>query len=280
VTLPGVHAAVLTPLTASLEPDAEKATAYYRDLLDQGCDGVAILGTTGEAMSFDVEQRLRFMEAIARSGLPRERITCGTGAASLAGAVRLTRAAFDLGFAAALVMPPFFYRDAGDEGILAFFDTLLARSNPRSGGILLYNFPRMSGITLRAPLVRRLVDAFAGIVCGMKESSNDRALQREVIERNEGFAVFPGSEAYLAQARAYGAAGCISGSVSLWPALAQEVFRTGDPAKEAALAQRRERLSGVAFIPAVRRLTAVARDDASWERAMPPLTPLSPTSVL
>ncbi len=280
MTLPGVHAAVLTPVTEALEPDAEKATAYYRDLLDQGCDGIAILGTTGEAMSFDVEQRLRFMEAIAASGLPPERITCGTGAASLAGAARLTRAAFDLGFAAALVMPPFFYRDAGDDGILAFFDALLARTNARSGTILAYNVPRMSGITFGTQLVRRLVDAFAGVVAGMKESSNDSALQREIIAQHEGFAVFPGSEAYLAQALAYGAAGCISGSVSLWPALAQEVFRTRDPAKEAALAQRRERLSGLAFIPAVRRLTAVARDDPAWERSMPPLTPLPRTAVL
>ncbi len=280
MTQPGVHAAVLTPVTESLEPDAAKATTYYRELLDAGCDGVAVLGTTGEAMSFDVDQRLRFMEAIAASGLPPERITCGTGAASLAGAVHLTQAAFDLGFAAALVMPPFFYRDAGDDGILAFFDALLARANVRRGGILLYNFPRMSGITFGAQLVCRLVDAFPGVVAGMKESSNDRALQREIIAQHESFAVFPGSEAYLAQARAYGAAGCISGSVGLWPEFAQEVFRTGDPVKEAALAQRRERLSDFPFIPAVRRLVAVARDDAAWERAMPPLMPLPRDCVL
>ncbi len=269
----GVYAAVLTPITPNLEPDAEKAIPYYRDLLANGCDGLNLLGTTGEAMSFSAEQRLRFMEAIARSGLPLERITCGTGAAALADTVLLTQAALSLGFVAALVMPPFFYRDAGDDGIVAFFAALLARlSKHESARILLYNFPRMSGVTFHAALVDRLLREFPGVIIGMKDSSNDRALQRALLAAHKGFAIFPGSEEYLAEAKAYGAAGCISGSVCLWPQLANEVFLSGDPERARELAKLRAGLAGAPFIPAVRRLVARERNDPAWEHPMPPLT--------
>ncbi len=268
--LSGIYAATLTPVSDGLDPDAERAVPYYRRLLERGCDGINILGTTGEAMSFSAEQRIAFMTAIA-GALPRECVTCGTGAASLADAVRLTQQAFDLGFAAALVMPPFFYRDAGDDGVVAFFDRLLSRTQSSSRRVLLYNFPRMSGITFGAGLVERLANAFSHVVVGMKDSSNDRALQRDVLKRLPEFKVFPGSEHYLAEARAYGAAGCISGSVALWPKLAREVFRDGDAAKSSELARRRASLDGRRLIEAVRDIVAEDEGDLGWRRSVPPL---------
>ena len=156
----GIWAAVLTPVDAEYRPDATLAAPYYAGLLARGCDGINVLGTTGEAMSFAMELRRAYMEALAASGLPLERAMVGTGAASLGDAVTLTRAAFDCGFAAALVMPPFFFRDASDDGIVAFFDALLARATPPRGGVLLYNFPRMSGIAFTPALVDRLVEEF------------------------------------------------------------------------------------------------------------------------
>lgn len=268
--LHGIVAATLTPITAALEPDAATAIPYYRELLERGCDGLAILGTTGEAMSFSVRQRMTFMEAVARA-LPMDRLACGTGAASLADAVQLTQAACDLGFIAALLMPPFFYRDAGDDGIVRFFDALLSRVNAAQPRVLLYNFPRMSGITFHAALVDRLTRAFPSVIVGMKDSSNDRALQQDVIARHPAFRVFPGSEHYLADAKAYGVAGCISGSVCLWPELARDVFESGDAEKNAELARLRESLAGKPLNSAVRRRVTEERNDVTWLRSMPPL---------
>jgi len=266
----GIYAATLTPVAPALDPDPAKAIPYYRDLLGRGCDGLNILGTTGEAMSFSVEQRIAFMEAIA-SALPPDRISCGSGAAALADAVRLTQAAIDLNFAAALVMPPFFYRDVGDDGVVKFFDALFSGVRAPEGRILLYNFPRMSGITFHAGLVDRLIREFPGTIVGMKDSSNDRALQRELLERHEGLLVYPGSEQHLVEALSYGAAGCISGSVCLWPELAQEVYKTRDAAKGAELARLRGELDGRPLIPAVRAATAAVRRDRTWELSPPPL---------
>lgn len=243
---------------------------YYRDVLERGCDGLNLLGTTGEAMSFSVKQRVRFMEALASSGLPADRMMAGTGAASLDDAVTLTGTAFACGFAAALIMPPFFFRDAGDDGILRFYAALFARTSPPPSRVLLYNFPRMSGVAFRPPLVARLVAEFPETIAGMKDSSNDARLQSEILEAHRGLSVFPGSESDLLAAKRRGDAGCISGSVALWPEVAQAVFRDEDDAQARRLGQLRAALDGMPFIPAVRYLTARQRDEPEWERSMPP----------
>jgi 4-hydroxy-tetrahydrodipicolinate synthase len=267
---------VLTPLNGERQPDARKAIAYYRELLASGIDGLNVLGTTGEAMSFSLEQRMSFTSALAASGLPRGRMMAGSGAASLDDAARLVRHAFECGFAAALVMPPFYFRDASDDGIVAFFDALFARAAPPARGVLLYNFPLMSGITFHPDLVDRLLAAFPGIIVGMKESSNDPHLQFELHARHPDFKILVGSEVDLLGAKRRGAAGCISGSVALWPRLAHDVFVADDERLEDELTRRRAALSGAPFIPAVRYVTATMRDDESWERPMPPLVPLTP----
>ena len=269
--LRGIWSAALTPVTEAYEPDAPRAIAYYRDLLDGGCDGLNLLGTTGEAMSLSADQRERFMKAIAASGLPMGRLMVGTGAASLADAVRLTNAAFELGFAAALVMPPFFYRGIDDDGVLAFFDALVARAHAPGKRIVLYNFPAMSGITFHADLVERLVAAHGDAIAGIKDSSNDRALQAEIVRRLPAFATFSAAEDYLIEAKRYGAVGCISGSVCLWPSLAKHVFETEDETRASELAEKRREISRTPLILAVRDAVAAAREDLSWRRALLPL---------
>jgi 4-hydroxy-tetrahydrodipicolinate synthase len=267
--LTGVWSAVLTPVDENYVPDAPRAVEYYRDLLDYGIDGINLLGTTGEAMSFGRRQRLRLMEAVA-AGVPRERTMCGTGASALADTVALTQAASELGFAAALIMPPFFFRDAGDDGILRFFDALLTKTGPLRSTILLYNFPKMSGITFEADLVDRLMVKFPGAIGGMKDSSNDVELQRELLARHPELRIFPSTEETLVEAKGYGAAGCISGSVALWPKLAHIAYADDDIAAAALVRERRAELAGRPLIPYVRKLVAQARNDEAWARCMPP----------
>jgi 4-hydroxy-tetrahydrodipicolinate synthase len=145
---------------------------------------------------------------------------------------------------------------------------------------MLYNFPRMSGITFHAAIVDRLLEEFPGIVAGLKDSSNDARLQGEILARHPQLAVFPGSESDLLAAMQRGAAGCISGSVALWPELARAVFDGANEAQAEELTRRRSALGGVPFIPAVRYLIAKMRGDRAWERAMPPQMPLAPKEGL
>jgi 4-hydroxy-tetrahydrodipicolinate synthase len=270
VNLRGIFSAVVTPFDAALLPDSRTAIPYYRDLLSSGCDGLNILGTTGEAMSVGIGDRLAFMEAVSEA-LPRDRLIVGTGAAALDDAARLTRAALELRFAAALIIPPFYFRDVGDEGIVRFFDALFSRVDPPPASVVLYNFPRMSGITLHADLVDQLIRAFPGTIAGVKDSSNTLELEREIHARHPDLAVFPGSEALLGQARADGFAGCISGSVCLWPQLAARAWREGLPDDCERIAELRESLSSRPLIQAVRLRIAQETRDPSWLRTMPPV---------
>ncbi len=278
-TLRGVCAAVITPVDASLRPDPQLAIPYYRDLLARGCDALNVLGTTGEAFSLSVDDRLRFMEAVAGSDLPRDRMMVGTGAAALGDAIRLTAAAFRLGFGAALIMPPFFFRDVPDDGVVRFFELLFGAVHPPQGRTFLYNFPQMSGVRFHPQLVDRLMSAFPGVIAGMKDSSNDSALQEAVAKVRAHLAIFPSSEAYLTVARANGLAGCISGSVALWPELAAEVWR-GNEEKQQHLAAMRAALAGFSLINCVRFLSARRANNPAWERCLPPLSPLSKESTL
>jgi 4-hydroxy-tetrahydrodipicolinate synthase len=271
----GIWAAVLTPIDARLEPDASRAVEYYAALLASGCDGLNVLGTTGEAASFGVAQRVRFMEALANGPLPRERIMLGVSATSVQDATVLAKAAFACGFAGALLLPPFFFRNVRDDGVLDFFDAVFARVDPPPHSIVLYNFPAMSGVTFGVRLVDALRARFPELIGGIKDSSNDRELQQELLARHRDFAVFPSSEEYLLEAQAYGAAGCVSGSVALWPQLAKSVLETGDAAQAARLAGLRRAVSGPDLVLRVRYLTARQLADESWTRAMPPLGALA-----
>ncbi|MFN2449759.1 MAG: dihydrodipicolinate synthase family protein [Candidatus Baltobacteraceae bacterium] len=266
----GIIAAVLTPFDSSLRPDSALAIPYYRDLLANGCDGLNVLGTTGEAMSLGLHERLRFMQSLA-SALPCDRLMTGTGASALGDAVLLTRAAFECGYRAALIIPPFYYRDASADGITAFFDALFSRVNPPQQSIMLYNFPRMSGITFEPELCGRLLREFPGIICGLKDSSNKPELERAIHALDPAVAVFPGSEALLSNALEDGLAGCISGSVCLWAPQTQAAWRSGDPRALEAVAAMRDALEGRSLIRAVRQRVAEHRNEPAWLRSLPPL---------
>src|SRR2546423_14884436 len=123
--LRGVIAAVATAVDESGAPEAARSVKLARFLLDTGCDGLNVLGTTGEATSFSLEQRKAVMTAYKDAGLPLDRLMVGTGAAATADAVARTRHAAQLGFAGALILPPFYYKGVPDDGLAAYIETIV-----------------------------------------------------------------------------------------------------------------------------------------------------------
>ena len=113
----GVLAAVLAPFAAGLEPDHARHARHCRWLLARGCDGLAIHGTTGEANSLSVGERTEVLHALVAAGIDGGRIVAGTGCCAIPDSVALTRAALEIGAAGALMLPPFYYKNVGDEGV-------------------------------------------------------------------------------------------------------------------------------------------------------------------
>src|SRR5436309_9186781 len=130
-SLSGVIAAVATAIDESGAPDAARSVKLARFLLDTGCDGLNVLGTTGEATSFSLEQRKAVMTAYKQAGLPLDRLMVGTGAAATPDAVALTRHAAELGFAGALILPPFYYKGVPDDGLAAYVASTIKATSDR-----------------------------------------------------------------------------------------------------------------------------------------------------
>jgi 4-hydroxy-tetrahydrodipicolinate synthase len=269
--LSGVIAAIATPIDGNGNPDPERFVRLAGHLLANGCDGLNVLGTTGEATSFSVEQRLSLMQAVGRSGLDLGRMMVGTGAASVADAARLTAAAEAIGFAGALILPPFYYKgiQAPEAGIVAYFGEIAAAA--RSIPLYLYNFPAMTGITYTASLVRALMKALPGRVAGLKDSSGNLPYAIEIAAISADIAVFPSSEEVLLEARAGAFAGCISATANLNSSFCAAAFRKGDEAAFAKAVAVRKLFDGKPLVAGVKAVLAHVHGDPGIAAVRPPL---------
>ncbi len=269
--LSGVIAAIATAVGPDGAPDCARSVALARFLLANGCDGLNVLGTTGEATSFSVEQRMVVMSSYRAAGLPMARLMVGTGAAALADAVALTRHAASLGFAGALVLPPFYYKGIPDEGLFATIEVILDATAPAPIPLYLYHFPAQSGLPWKVELIRRLLEAFGDRIVGLKDSSGDMDYAREVASISACFQVFPSTEAVLMEARCGAFAGCISATANLNADLCAQVWRDGDATALRTAVDIRKLFDGKQLVPGVKAVLAHIHDDPAWARLQPPM---------
>jgi len=274
-SLSGVIAAIATPIDEGGAPGLKRAVNLARYLLDNGCDGLNVLGTTGEATSFSVDERKGVMDAYKANGLPMHRLMVGTGAASVTDAVALTRHAADLGFGGALVLPPFYYKGVPDDGLAAYIETLVKATDQKPIPIYLYHFPAMSGLPWHVALIRRLLDSFSSRIAGLKDSSGDMAYARSAAAIAKNFAVFPSTEACLLEARRGDFAGCISATANLNADLCARAWSEGDTTALDAAVAIRKLFDGKPVVPGVKALLAHIHGDAGLSRVRPPLAPFS-----
>lgn len=276
--LKGVIAAAATPLRADYSVDLPRLVEHCRSLLARGCDGINLLGTTGEATSFSTAQRLEAMDAVAAAGLPLDRFMVGTGAAALADAAHLTAAARDLGFAGALLLPPFYYKNIDAPSLVAYVETVVDRIGPNGLRLYLYHFPQLSGVPYAEEAVERLRRSRPGQIVGIKDSSGDLSFSINLKRRLPDLDVFPSAEGALAQAQAHGFAGCISATANITAPFAAAGWRAlGTPAGTRAIeraAAIRAALTRFPVISSVKWALADFYHEPAWSRLCPPLRPL------
>jgi 4-hydroxy-tetrahydrodipicolinate synthase len=178
--LAGVYAAAVTPLKGDYSPDLEAIPALLEFLIKRGCHGILLLGTTGEGPSFSPEERLEIFRAASdyrkmqwgdQAGKPK--LLAGTGTPSLTETISLTRSAFNLGYDGVVVVPPYYFRKATDEGLFQYYYNLIQKSVPSDGFLLGYHIPGVAGIGFSIELLAHLKDAFPLQFAGIKDSSHD-----------------------------------------------------------------------------------------------------------
>jgi 4-hydroxy-tetrahydrodipicolinate synthase len=240
--LAGVYAAAVTPLDSTSNLDLESVLELLNFLAARGCHGAVLFGTTGEGPSFSPSEREALMRVAReyRDQNPDFRLIAGTGTPSLSETIDLTRLAFDLGFDAALVVPPYYFRKATDNGLFAWFSELIEKAVPADKYILGYHFPNVAGIGFSVELLARLKDAFPTQFAGIKDSSHDANLARILGEKfGHDLVVLTGTDTYLQMAMENKAAGCITAPASLISPDLREIWDGVQEGKDISEAQKR-----------------------------------------
>jgi 4-hydroxy-tetrahydrodipicolinate synthase len=268
--LHGVVPAIVTPVDSRGEPDAGAFVELAHWMLENGADALNVLGTTGEATSFSRAQRLALMQAVGRSSLPHASLMVGTGAAAVNDAIAFTQAAAANGFAGALVLPPFYYKNVPEDGVVRYFDAVVNATSSAPAPVYLYNFPALSGVAFPEAMVRRLVGLFGERIAGMKDSSGDVPLARAVAAIDPRLRVFPSNEATLLDARNGPFAGCISASACVNSAFCARAYRLGDTGALDRAVAIRKLFEGIHYVPSVKALLARRLGKPALARVLPP----------
>ena len=224
--LAGIYAAAVTPLQEDGSLDHEAIPAYLKFLAERGCHGCLLLGTTGEGPSFNQEERVAVWETAVRvrKANPEFRLLAATGTPSLSESVQLSQAAFELGMEAVVVLPPFYFRNAGEEGLFDWFAQVLEASVPEGKFLLGYHIPQVSGVGLSFELLERLQAAFPQRFAGLKDSSGDLEHAKGLVELLPGKAVLVGNDRLLGPGLSAGASGAITALANLRSPLLREIW--------------------------------------------------------
>lgn len=271
---------VLAPLLTPFNDDSSVATDLYithaRWLLEQGCAGLVPFGTTGEALSVGIDERIAAVRALADNGIDPAKMIPGTGVSNIADSARLSRACLDMGCAGVMTLPPFYYKAVTEDGLYRHFAQLI-QAIGAEGHVYLYHIPPIAVVGIPPALAARLHADFPDNVVGIKDSSGNWDNTRSLLDI-DGLIVYPGSELPLLDALELGAPGCISATANLNAAAIAAVINAYDrgdvdSARELHKEVKRFRLlmQDYAPIPAQKRLLAIMTGDPRWANVRPPL---------
>ncbi|MCT7373995.1 dihydrodipicolinate synthase family protein [Chelativorans salis] len=288
-TLPisGVFCAAATPVLQNGEPDHATFADHCKALLEEGCDGIALLGTTGEANSFSISQRQDLLDQVIAAGIDPKRLMPGTSQNNVADSVTLTRHAVDRGVAACVVLPPFYYKGVSDEGLFQFYSELIEGVGSDDLRIVLYHIPPIAQVGLSLDLVGRLLESFPGIVIGVKDSSGKLDSMQSFASAYHNFSVLAGADPLMLPLLRSGGAGCITSSSNLIASHLRFVFDNWfDPALEGEVDRVQQRIdawrtlsNAYVQLPTVKAMLARRRNHEGWTRVRPPLVALTPDEV-
>jgi 4-hydroxy-tetrahydrodipicolinate synthase len=279
----GVFCASVTPVTNDLAPDHAAFVAHCRHLLAEGCDGIALLGTTGEANSFSGSERKALLEAVVAGGIDPERLLPGTGVTAWTETIELTRHALSLGVTRVVMLPPFYYKSISDDGLFASYAEIVERIGDARLRVVLYHIPQFSAVPITFPVIERLRARYPATFIGIKDSSGDFANMSALVERFPGLSVLAGADPLMLPLLRKGGAGCITATSNLVAGDLAFIYRHhADPARaaevEAAQARvvaARTRVSQFAQIASIKTLLARSTDHPMWRNVRPPLLPLT-----
>jgi len=212
----GIYAASMSVINNDLTLDVTKTIQHAEMVIDQGCHGAAIFGSTGQAQLISISEKVNLFNQLSTSKY-KEKYIIGTGLNSLSETVNLMSVARSLNFKKFLIMPPAFYKYA-DHNVISFYSKII-EAHPECE-IILYNFEKLSGYKFSIECVQELVKLFPEQIIGIKDSSYNLFENLKI----DNFSILPGSESKLLKGLELGCSGIITATCNATSALARKVY--------------------------------------------------------
>ena len=262
----GLWAASATPVAQDGSIDHAVLANHAKLLLQRGCDGLVLFGTSGEGPSFSVAQRLAATEAVLRAGVPAAKLALGTGCPAVVDTIAMTKASLGLGITRAMILPPFYFAGVPDDGIEDAFAEVIDGVADDRLSVFLYHIPQVSGVGVPAAVLGRLRSRYGSVVAGVKDSTGDFDSFLAFRQAAPDAAVLVGSEVLIARALEQGGAGTICGMANLVPSLVRRMFDGSEA--EADMQEACALIDGIAIMKAA---LAEMTGEPIWSRVRPPL---------
>ena len=212
----GIYAASMSILNKNLSLNVDRTISHAESLIDQGCHGVVIFGSTGQAQLISVSEKIDLLNHLSTSKY-KSNYLIGTGFNSLIETINTMRVSCSLNLKNFLIMPPAYYK-YGDEEVIDYYSRII-EAVPDSR-IILYNFEKLCGYGFSIPCIEELVKKFPKQIIGIKDSTYDLYENLNI----ENFLIFPGSELKLLSGLELGCSGIISATCNVTASLSRKVY--------------------------------------------------------
>ena len=212
----GIYAASMSLFNKDLSLNIEKTIKHAEKIIDQGCHGVAMFGSTGQAQLISVSEKISLLNELSKSR-HKDKYLIGTGLNSLSETINLMKIATSLNFNDFLIMPPAYYK-YGDKEVIEFYSRVV--DAVPSSKIILYNFEKLCGYKFSIGCIEELVRKYPKQIVGVKDSSYNLYEHLEI----DNFSVLPGSESKLLKGLKVGCAGIITATCNVTGGLSRKVY--------------------------------------------------------
>ena len=211
----GVFSAALTPVKKDLSINQDLYLRHCQYLMRQGHDGLAIFGTTGEANSFSIKEKKDTLEFLLSNRIDPKILIPGTGSSSLKDAIEMTKHAASYKVKAVLLLPPFYYKNVSDEGVLNYYRHIIEKVGINEMQYILYHIPQHSYVPINFKIIEILLKLYPKNIVGLKDSSGDSDRMMKLIKYFDNFAVFCGHDSLALNIVKKGGAGAITAGTNV-----------------------------------------------------------------
>ena len=278
----GVYCAAATPLDANLNPDLAKLADHAKRLIADGCHGVAMLGSTGEANSFSVSERKAMLDAVVQAGVSAEQLLPGTGVPAAPETIELTRHALAAGVRTVVMLPPFYYKGVTDQGLIDSYSRVIDGIGDSRLQVILYHIPPIAQIAIPVDVIGALLEKFPGTFVGVKDSGGDIEHMKMLVKTFPNLSILAGADPFMLPLLKEGGAGCITATSNLVGAQLRTVFDNFDKAEagdkveaaQARIVALRNLSNSYVQIPTIKTMVAHRTGDEGWCRVRPPFVAL------